>query len=129
MRGRGHHAASAGRARPTEDHRHATRPPSRPRRRPARRPPRSADRRGPVLRRRLRPAAAPPSLPGGAPLRSRPARGPVGYNCDAVQQGLSGPQPYSCPLPGPRPLGARCFCDMPIASFSTPQTAVGRVAP
>ncbi|MDR7036428.1 hypothetical protein J2X36_001166 [Methylobacterium sp. BE186] len=58
-----------------------------------------------------------------------PRGGPVGYNCDAVQQGLSGPQPYSCPLPGPRPLGARCFCDMPIASFSTPQTAVGRVAP
>lgn len=53
----------------------------------------------------------------------------VGFNCDAVQQGLTGPQPYSCPLPGPRPLGARCFCDMPIASFSQPQTAVGRVAP
>ena len=63
--------------------------------------------------------------------RAPPPRrgGPVGYNCDAVQQGLTGPQPYSCPLPGPRPLGARCFCDMPIASFSTPQTAVGRVIP
>ena len=60
--------------------------------------------------------------------RPGPAR-PVGLNCDAVQQGLSGPQPYSCPLPGPRPLGARCFCDMPIASFSSPQTAVGRVVP
>ncbi|TXM92980.1 hypothetical protein FV232_12975 [Methylobacterium sp. WL30] len=60
--------------------------------------------------------------------RPVPAR-PVGLNCDAVQQGLTGPQPYSCPLPGPRPLGARCFCDMPIASFSQPQTAVGRVVP
>ena len=60
--------------------------------------------------------------------RPGPAR-PVGLNCDAVQQGLTGPQPYSCPLPGPRPLGARCFCDMPVASFSQPQTAVGRVAP
>ena len=71
--------------------------------------------------------------PRGAYREDRPARpgprGPVGLNCDAVQQGLSGPQPYSCPLPGPRPLGARCFCDMPIASFSTPQTAVGRVVP
>ncbi|WP_336485485.1 hypothetical protein [Methylobacterium nigriterrae] len=61
-------------------------------------------------------------------VRPGPRRA-VGYNCDAVQQGLSGPQPFSCPLPGPRPLGARCFCDMPIASFSTPQTAVGRVSP
>ena len=60
----------------------------------------------------------------------RPApRRATGLNCDAVQQGLSGPQPYSCPLPGPKPLGARCFCDMPIASFSTPQMAVGRVVP
>lgn len=57
----------------------------------------------------------------------RPVGGPVGFNCDAVQQGLSGPQPYSCPLPGPRPLGARCYCDLPLASFSPQQTAVGRV--
>ena len=62
--------------------------------------------------------------------RERPAPSrEAGFNCDAVQQGLTGPQPYSCPLPGPRPLGARCFCDMPIASFSQPQTAVGRVVP
>lgn len=60
--------------------------------------------------------------------RPTPSRA-VGLNCDAVQQGLTGPQPYSCPLPGPRPLGARCFCDMPIAAFSRPQTAVGRVVP
>ncbi|GJE60803.1 hypothetical protein [Methylobacterium trifolii] len=63
------------------------------------------------------------------PVRRPPPRRAVGLNCDAVQQGLTGPQPYSCPLPGPRPLGARCFCDMPIASFSQPQTAVGRVVP
>ena len=62
--------------------------------------------------------------------RGRPApRRDVGLNCDAVQQGLSGPQPYSCPLAGPRPLGTRCFCDMPVASFSRPQTAVGQVVP
>lgn len=64
----------------------------------------------------------------------RVRRGPppgraTGLNCDAVQSGISGLQPFSCPLPGPRPLGARCFCDMPIASFSGPQTAVGRVSP
>ncbi|KMO35695.1 hypothetical protein VQ02_16915 [Methylobacterium variabile] len=59
-----------------------------------------------------------------------PPRRAVGYNCDAVQRGLTGPRPYSCPLPGPRPLGARCFCDVPIASFSAPQPpAPGRVAP
>lgn len=62
------------------------------------------------------------------PPRRRVVR-EVGYNCDAVQQGLTGPKPYSCPLPGPRPLGARCFCDLPIASFSPAQTAVGRVVP
>ncbi len=60
-------------------------------------------------------------------------RGPpprqVGLNCDAVQSGLTGPQPYSCPLPGPRPLGARCFCDLPLAPLSPAQTAVGRVVP
>ena len=54
-------------------------------------------------------------------------REPVGLNCAAVQQGITGPQPYSCPLPGPRPIGVRCFCNLPIASFSPPQTAVGRV--
>jgi hypothetical protein len=59
----------------------------------------------------------------------RTEREPVGFNCDAIQQGLSGPKPFSCPLPGPRPLGARCFCDLPIASFSPPQTAVGQVVP
>ncbi|GJE12756.1 MULTISPECIES: hypothetical protein [Methylobacterium] len=59
----------------------------------------------------------------------RTEREPVGFNCDAVQQGISGPKPFSCPLPGPRPLGVRCFCDLPIASFSPPQTAVGQVVP
>jgi len=59
----------------------------------------------------------------------RVQREPVGYNCDAVQQGITGPKPFSCPLPGPRPLGVRCFCDLPIASFSPAQTAVGRVVP
>ncbi|WP_081631252.1 hypothetical protein [Methylobacterium sp. 77] len=58
-----------------------------------------------------------------------PPRRAVGLNCDAVQSGFSGPQPYSCPLPGPRPLGARCFCDLPLAPFSPAQTAVGRVVP
>ena len=62
------------------------------------------------------------------PPRRRVVR-EVGYNCDAVQRGLTGPKPYSCPLPGPRPLGARCFCDLPIASFSPAQTAVGHVVP
>ena len=66
----------------------------------------------------------------GGERYARPAPGrSVGLNCDAVQSGLTGFQPYSCPLPSPRPLGARCFCDMPVASFSTPQTAVGRVVP
>lgn len=71
--------------------------------------------------------------PGYAPGYRRPPRcverEPVGFNCDAVQQGLAGPKPFSCPLPGPRPLGVRCFCDLPIASFSPAQTAVGRVVP
>lgn len=62
------------------------------------------------------------------PYRPAPRRA-VGLNCDAVQRGMTGLQPYSCPLPGPRPLGARCFCDMPVVSFSPPQTAVGRVVP
>jgi hypothetical protein len=59
----------------------------------------------------------------------RSERAPVGFNCDAVQQGITGLKPFSCPLPGPRPLGVRCFCDLPIASFSPPQTAVGHVVP
>jgi len=72
--------------------------------------------------------------PSGYEGESRPAprrreRIPVGFNCDAVQQGITGPKPFSCPLPGPRPLGVRCFCDLPIASFSPAQTAVGRVVP
>ncbi|MCJ2034635.1 hypothetical protein [Methylobacterium sp. J-068] len=72
----------------------------------------------------------PPRPDYGDERYARPApRRTVGLNCDAVQSGLSGLQPYSCPLPGPRPLGARCFCDMPIAPLSSPQTAVGRVVP
>ncbi|MDV2986032.1 UNVERIFIED_CONTAM: hypothetical protein Q9R58_17090 [Methylobacteriaceae bacterium AG10] len=63
---------------------------------------------------------------GGGPPPSRRA---MGLNCDAVQSGISGLQPFSCPLPGPRPLGARCFCDMPVSFLNGPQTAVGRVAP
>ena len=66
---------------------------------------------------------------GDRPPPRRTAREPVGLNCAAVQQGITGPQPYSCPLPGPRPIGGRCFCDLPIAAFSPPQTAVGRVVP
>ena len=54
---------------------------------------------------------------------------PVGLNCDALQPGLTGPQPYSCPLPGPRPLGARCFCETPIAPLSGGDTVAGRVVP
>lgn len=60
---------------------------------------------------------------GGPPRRA------MGLNCDAVQSGITGLQPFSCPLPGPRPLGARCFCDMPVSFLNGPQTAVGRVAP
>ncbi|MGH1591816.1 hypothetical protein ACRBEV_29790 [Methylobacterium phyllosphaerae] len=71
-----------------------------------------------------------PGSDGGyRPAPRRAQRAPVGFNCDAVQQGITGPKPFSCPLPGPRPLGVRCFCDMPIASFSPPQTAVGHVVP
>lgn len=66
---------------------------------------------------------------GYRPAPRRQEREPVGFNCDAVQQGITGPKPFSCPLPGPRPLGVRCFCDLPIASFSPAQTAVGRVVP
>ncbi|GJD96438.1 hypothetical protein [Methylobacterium iners] len=68
--------------------------------------------------------------PRGYDERRGPPRGrSVGLNCDAVQSGLAGLQPFSCPLPGPRPLGTRCYCDMPIAPFNGPQTAVGRVVP
>ncbi|MCJ2136678.1 hypothetical protein MKK69_21950 [Methylobacterium sp. J-026] len=79
---------------------------------------------------------APPSgyeEPGDARGYRRPPRRierePVGFNCDAVQRGITGPKPFSCPLPGPKPLGVRCFCDLPIASFSPPHTAIGRVVP
>ncbi|UYW28936.1 hypothetical protein [Methylorubrum extorquens] len=58
-----------------------------------------------------------------------PPRRAMGLNCDAVQSGISGLQPFSCPLPGPRPLGARCFCNMPVSFLNGPRTAVGRVAP
>lgn len=58
-----------------------------------------------------------------------PPRRAAGLNCDAVQPGLTGLKPFSCPLPGPRPLGARCFCDTPIAPFTGPRTLVGRVVP
>lgn len=58
-----------------------------------------------------------------------PMRRPIGLNCDALQPGLTGPQPYSCPLPGPRPLGARCFCETPIAPMSGGNTVAGRVVP
>ncbi|GJD50691.1 hypothetical protein OPKNFCMD_3436 [Methylobacterium crusticola] len=59
-----------------------------------------------------------------------PPRRAVGYNCEAVQRGFTGPAPYSCPMQGARPLGARCFCDLPIAAFSPPQPpAPGRVVP
>ncbi|GJD36215.1 hypothetical protein [Methylobacterium aerolatum] len=62
------------------------------------------------------------------PPRRRVVR-EAGYNCEAIQRGLTGPKPFSCPLPAPRPLGVRCFCDLPIASFSPAQTAVGHVVP
>lgn len=59
----------------------------------------------------------------------RPPPRRVGLNCDALQPGITGPQPYSCPLPGPRPLGARCFCDTPVAPLSGGDTVAGRVVP
>lgn len=73
----------------------------------------------------------------GPPPRARayrdwggpPPRRATGLNCDAVQSGISGLQPFSCPLPGPRPLGARCFCDMPVSFLNGPRMAVGRVSP
>lgn len=68
---------------------------------------------------------APPPPPPGA------RRGvPTGFNCEAPQPGAFGPRPYSCPLPGARPLGARCFCNLPVAAFSGPQPPlVGSVVP
>ena len=75
-------------------------------------------------------AAPPPEPPYRHPDWSGPTpRRAMGLNCDAVQSGISGLQPFSCPLPGPRPLGARCFCDMPVSFLNGPRTAVGRVAP
>jgi hypothetical protein len=50
--------------------------------------------------------------------RPRPPRGAVGYNCEAVQVGITGAAPFSCPLPGARRLGARCFCGQPVSAFS-----------
>jgi hypothetical protein len=79
-----------------------------------------------------RPYGAPPVYEddrGYRPPPRRAAREASGLNCAAVQASITGPKPYSCPLPGPRPLGARCFCDLPIASFSPAQTAVGQVVP
>lgn len=74
--------------------------------------------------------APPPPRRRAYEERGRPVpREAVGLNCDAVQSGITGLHPYSCPLPGPRPLGARCFCNMPLAPLSAPQTAVGRVVP
>ena len=58
---------------------------------------------------------------GGPP---RPARG-VGYNCEAAQAGVTGISPFSCPLPGARPLGARCFCGQPPSFFGGAQPPVG----
>lgn len=73
-------------------------------------------------------AAQPYYVPDDEP--PPPRRRAVGYNCEAIQRGFTGPHPYSCPMPGPRPLGARCFCDVPIAPFSPPQPpAPGRVVP
>ncbi len=60
---------------------------------------------------------------------ARPARPVAGLNCDAIQPGMFGPKPFSCPLPGPRPLGARCFCQTPVAPLSGGDTVAGRVAP
>lgn len=66
--------------------------------------------------------------PYGPPRQARSA--PVGYNCEAVQAGFSGFQPFSCPLPGARRLGARCFCDQPISPFSGVRPPlVGEVVP
>lgn len=61
--------------------------------------------------------------------RRPPPRRVSGLNCDALQPGLFGPQPFSCPLPGPRPLGARCFCETPVVPLSGGNTVAGRVVP
>lgn len=71
----------------------------------------------------------PPPRRGYEERGQRPRSRVTGLNCDAVQSGIAGLQPYSCPLAGPRPLGTRCYCEMPIAPFNGPQTAVGRVVP
>ncbi|GEO97626.1 hypothetical protein [Methylobacterium haplocladii] len=76
----------------------------------------------------------PPPRRGGYEYRYEQRRLPPprrlsGLNCDALQPGLLGPQPFSCPLPGPRPLGARCFCDTPVAPLSGGNTVAGRVVP
>lgn len=77
---------------------------------------------------------APPPPRGGYESRYErrrppPPRRDVGLNCDAIQPGMFGPKPFSCPLPGPRPLGARCFCDTPTAPLSGGDTVAGRVVP
>lgn len=53
----------------------------------------------------------------------------MGLNCDAVMPGITGPHPFSCPLPAPRPLGARCYCETPPASFTDQRTLAGEVVP
>ena len=72
-----------------------------------------------VLAASILPAAAQPlPPPGGGPAPPRPARG-YGYNCEAAQPGFfGGAQPFACPLPGRRPLGAACSCPPPAAAFS-----------
>jgi len=81
------------------------------------------DERGQVVRRTIiEERVVPPPPP-----RYRERSG--GLNCDAVQDGITGLHPFSCPLPGPRPLGARCFCNTPVALFSGGQTVAGRVVP
>ena len=70
---------------------------------------------------------------GPGPTREAPpprARGNVGYNCEAVQSGITGLAPFACPLPGPRRLGTRCFCDQPVSAFSGMQPPLaGQVVP
>lgn len=58
-----------------------------------------------------------------------PHRVASGLNCDAIRPGLFGPQPFSCPLPEPRPLGARCHCETPPAAFTEQRTVVGQTVP
>lgn len=73
---------------------------------------------------------APPPRRGyrerGMPAMDRVASG---VNCDAMRPGIFGPQPFSCPLPAPRPLGARCHCETPPVAFSEQRTVVGHVVP